>query len=81
MNCENCEKLQKQGNSIKYCSQFCYYKSPKMQEFFKAKENEVTDLRKQIFNKIYNAGKEGRVVDENDPEIYALLEELENTYY
>lgn len=84
--CKGCEKLRtspdyREGLSIKYCSQACYYKSPGMQAYFKKQENRVEELKKEIFSKIYDAGKQGKAIDENDPEIQGLLEDLENTHY
>ena len=79
--CEQCLdlKARKQVNSLGeqiYCSQAHAH------ELSYLKRAEATkNLRKEIFDTIYQWGRVGVVTDENAPTIKKLLDNLEETYY
>ena len=80
-NCEKCKKLKEDGvvNSLGqqiYCSQGHAH-----EEYYIKKGEMVKNLRKEIFNTIYQWGRVGVVVDENSPVIKELLDNLEQTHY
>ncbi len=80
-NCEKCKKLKEDGviNSLGqqiYCSQ-----GHAQEEYYRKKGEMVKNLRKEIFDMIYQWGRVGIVVDENAPAIKELLDNLEQTYY
>jgi hypothetical protein len=79
--CEQCLKLKKEGrkNSLGkqiYCSQ------GHAQELSNIRRSQaVSNLKKEIFDTIYQWGRAGVVVDENSPVIKKMLDDLEETWY
>ena len=79
--CEKCLERRERddrtyGGERMFCSQAHAYEINTIR-----KSLWVKDLRKEIFNTIYQWGRTGVVADENSSTIKKLLDDLENTYY
>ena len=79
--CEKCLELKRQGrvNSLGeqiYCSQ------AHAQELGNILRSQaIQNLKKEIFDTIYQWGCSGVVADENSPAIKKMLDDLEETWY
>ena len=79
--CKKCLELKKQGrkNSLgeqMYCSQGHAYELSNIK-----RSQAIQNLRKEIFDTIYQWGYAGIVVNEDAPVIKEMLDRLEQTWY
>ena len=79
--CEECLEFKKQGRTNSrgeqiYCSQGHAYELSNIR-----KSQAIQNLKKEIFDTIYQWGRVGVVTDENSPAIKKMLDDLEETWY
>jgi hypothetical protein len=79
--CVQCLKLKAEGRKTVngqqiYCSQGHAFELSNIK-----KAQGVENLKKDIFDTIYQWGRAGIIADENSPAIKVKLEDLENTWY
>lgn len=80
-NCEDCKKLKEDGRVTYLGEQIYCSRGHANEESYIRKGEMVKNLRKEIFDIIYQWGRVGVVADENSPVIKKLLDNLEQTYY
>lgn len=77
--CEKCIALKGKVNGLGkqiYCSQGHAYEPNNIKKI-----QQIKELKKEIFDVIYQWGRAGVVADENSPTIKEKLDELEDTWY